>query len=62
MWVASKISGTAGTMGAESIELINWLHWFRFALKELRVFIAKVDDCMANSSPPLGHQSITNGW
>ena len=51
-WVASNISGTAGTLGAEAIELINWLLRFGCALEELRVFVARLNDWMANCFPP----------
>ena len=52
MWVASKLSGTAGALVAESIELINWLLRFGCVPEELRVVIARLSECMANSSPP----------
>ena len=51
-WVASKISGAAGALGAEAIELRNWLLCFGCASEELIIFVARLDDWMANSSPP----------
>ena len=51
-WVSSKLSGAAGALGAEAIELRNWLLCFRCALEDLRVVVASLADCMANSSPP----------
>ena len=52
MWVASKLSSAAGALGAEAIELRNWLLRFGCASEELRVVVARLDDWMANSSPP----------
>ena len=51
-WVASKLSGVAGALGAEAIELRNWLLCFRCASEELRVVVDRLEDWMANSSPP----------
>ena len=53
-WVASKLSGTAGALGAEAIELQNWLLRSRCLSEELRVVVARLAECMANSSPPPG--------
>ena len=52
MWVASKLSDAASALGAEAIELRNWLLCFGCASEELRVVVARLDDWMANSSPP----------
>ena len=60
-WVASKLSGAAGALGAEAIELHNWLLRFGYASEELRAVIARLDDWMANFSPPLGRISRTYG-
>ena len=51
-WVASKLSGAAGALGAEAIKLRNWLFCFGCASEELRVFVVRLADWMANSSPP----------
>ena len=51
-WVASKLSGAAGALGAEENELRNWLLRFGCASEKLRVVVASLADCMANSSPP----------
>ena len=51
-WVASKLSGAAGALGVEAIELVNWLLLFGCELEDLRVVIARLDDWVANSSPP----------
>ena len=60
-WVASKLSGAAGALGAEAIYLQNWLLCFRCSSEELRFIVARMDDWTANSSPPLGRLSCTNG-
>ena len=52
MWVVSKLFGTIGALGAEAIELRNWLLCFGCAPEDLRVFVARLADCMAKSSPP----------
>ena len=52
MWVASKLSGAAGALGAEAMELRNWLLCFGCVSEELRVVVARLDEWMANSSPP----------
>ena len=51
-WVASNISGAAGKLEADAIEMRNCLLCFVCASEELRIFIARLDDWMANSSPP----------
>ena len=50
-WIASKLSGTAGVLGSEVIELRNWILRFGCASEELRIFIARLEDWMDNSSP-----------
>ena len=60
-WVVSKLSGAAGVLGAEAIDLINWLLCLRCVSEDLRVVVARLDDWMANSSPPLGRISRTDG-
>ena len=60
-WVVSKLSGAAGALGAEAVELQNWLLCFRCASEELRVVVARLDEWVANLSPPLGRISRTNG-
>ena len=60
-WVASNLSGTAGALGAEAMEMKNWLLCFGCASEELRVVVARLADWMANSSPPLGRLSRTDG-
>ena len=60
-WAVSKFSGVAGVLGAEAIELINRLLCFGCASKELRVVVASLADCMANSCPPLGRLLRTDG-
>ena len=60
-WVASKLSGAAGALGAEAMELRNWLLCFGCASEEFRVVVARLVDWMANSSPPPGHLSCTDG-
>ena len=60
-WVASNISGAAGALGTEATELRNWLLCFGCASEELIVVVASLSDCMANSSPPLGRISRTDG-
>ena len=52
MWVASKKFSAAGALGEEAIEIKNWLLCFGCESEELRVFVARLDDWMANSSPP----------
>ena len=52
MWVESKLSGAVGALGAEAIELRNCLILFGCMSEELRVIIAILDGCMANSSLP----------
>ena len=54
-WVASKLSGAAGALGAEAMELHNWLLRFGCASEEFRVVVSRLDDWMANSSPPGPH-------
>ena len=61
-WVASKLSGAAGALGAEVMELRNWLLHFGCASEEFRVVVASLADWMANSSPPLGRLSCTDGF
>ena len=56
-WVASKLSGAADALGAEAMELQKWLLRFGCASEELRVAVARLDDCMANSSPPIPYIS-----
>ena len=51
-WVASNIFGVLVTLGAEAIDMRNWLTCFRCLSEELRVFVARLSDWMANSSPP----------
>ena len=51
-WVVSKLSGAAGALGAEAVELQNWLLCFRCASEELRVVVARLDEWVANLSPP----------
>ena len=51
-WVAPKLSGAAGALGAEVIELQHLLLRFGCASEELRVVVARLANCMANSSPP----------
>ena len=51
-WVASKLSGAADVLGAEAIELHNWLLRFGCSSEELRVFVTRLADWMANSSSP----------
>ena len=51
-WVVSNISGATGVLSVEEIELSNWLICFGCALEDLTVVVAKMDDLMANSSPP----------
>ena len=51
-WVTSKLSGAAGALGVEAMELRNWLLCFGCAPEELRVVVASLADCMANSSTP----------
>ena len=61
-WVALKLSGAQGVLGAEAIELRNWLLRFRCVLEELRVFVSRLADWVANSSPPpLGRLLHNNG-
>ena len=60
-WVASKLSGAAGALGAEAMELRNWFLCFGYASKDFRVVVANLADWMANSSPPLGRLSCTDG-
>ena len=52
MRVASKLSSVAGALGAEAIDLRNWLLRFDYVLDELRAVVARLDDWMANYSPP----------
>ena len=61
MWVTSKLSGGAGTLGAEAIDLHNWILCFGCALEDLRVFVARLAEWMANSPFTLGRISCTNG-
>ena len=60
-WVESNISGAAGALGSEAIEMRNWLLRFGCASEELRVVVARLAGWMANSSPPLGRISRTDG-
>ena len=60
-WVTWKLSGAGGALGAEATELRNWLFCFGCASEELRVVVASLADWMANSSPPLGRLSRTDG-
>ena len=60
-WVASKLSGAAGALGAEAMELRNCLLRFGCASEELIVVAARLADWMANSSPPMGRLSRTDG-
>ena len=52
MWVASKLSGATGALGAEVIELKNWILSFGCTSEELKVVVAKLNDCIAHSFPP----------
>ena len=52
MWVASNISGAANALVAEATELQNWLLCFGCVPEELSVAVSRLDDWMANSSPP----------
>ena len=60
-WVASKLSGAAGALGAEAMELRNFLLHFGCASEELRVVVTRLEDWVANSSPPMGRISQTYG-
>ena len=51
-WVASKLSGAAAALVAEATEMRNWLLRFGCVSEELIVVVARLDDWMANSSPP----------
>ena len=51
-WVASKFSGAVGALVAEAIDLINCLLCFGCASEELRVFVARLAEWMANFPPP----------
>ena len=50
--VASMLSSVAGTLGAGAVNLRNWLLRFECALDELRSFVARMADWMANYSTP----------
>ena len=50
--VTSKLLGAGGALVVEAIELRNWLLCFRCASEKFRVVVARLSDCMANSSPP----------
>ena len=60
-WATSNISSVVGALGAEPIELINWILCFVCVLEELGVFIARLDDWIVNSFPPMCLVSQTNG-
>ena len=49
-----KALGRRRGMGEEETDLQNWLIHFVCISEELRVFVANLDDLMANSSPPPG--------
>ena len=59
--VASKLSGAAVALRAEAMELRNWFLCFRCASEEMSVIVTRLDDWMANSSPPLGRIFCTGG-
>ena len=52
MGVASKLSGTENALRAEAIEIINWILCFGCVSDELRVFVTRLADWLANSSVP----------
>ena len=61
-WVASKLSSATGALGAESIELRNCLLRFGCSSEELKVFIARLADWMANSSPLWAGYYVIMAW
>ena len=61
MWVTSKVSRSIGVLQAEAIELRNWILCFRCPLKDLRVVVAILEDCIATHPHPPG-TPITHEW
>ena len=51
-WVASKLSDAAGELGVEATELKNLLLFFGCVSEELRFFVARLAECMANYPLP----------
>ena len=51
IWVIAKLFGNTGFLGAEMIDLRNWFIIFGCASEELRIFVTKLSEWMANSYP-----------